>query len=389
MVGGTRSYEMAKRLVKRGHEVHMITTWRESDCRKDWFREEIEGIIIHWLPVPYSNLMSYRKRIAAFFKYALKAGKKAQSINGDVIFATSTPLTISIPAVAAKKKLNVPMVFEVRDLWPELPIVIGALKNPLLIYLAKKLELYSYRHADSIVALSPGMATGIASTGYNKDDIETITNSADLDLFSPDASKSDSFRKNYSEIGDGPIVLYAGSLGVINDLSYLVKLAAKTLSLNSSVRFVIFGNGAEWKKVNSLAEKLGVLNKNLFMYPSIAKVDLISAFCAATISTSLFIDLKEMEANSANKFFDTLASGTTAAINYGGWQAELLHEYNAGFRLNRDVEAASHSLVRLLNDPEKLNVMAKNARKLAISHFSRDDLALRLEKVLVDAVEHQ
>lgn len=382
MAGGTRSYEMAKRLVASGHEVHIITSWREVTEHKDWFYENIEGIHVHWLPILYSNSMSYSQRIKAFFHYALKAGKKAQEIGGDVIFATSTPLTVAIPGVYASKKLAVPMVFEVRDLWPELPIAVGALRNPITKFLAKRLERYAYKNASHVIALSPGMAEGVINVGYPAENVTVIPNSADLTMFCPDQAKADIFREKHRELSDHPFVLYAGTLGIINGVSYFAELAAATAKINPDIRFVIIGHGMEWEKVKLRAETLGVLNKTMFMYAAMPKTELVEAFAAAAVSTSLFVDLKPMEANSANKFFDTLASGTPVAINYGGWQVPLLEKFEAGIRLSRKVEDAAVQLVNLINDEARLSKMANNARKLAESEFSRDLLAVKLESVL-------
>lgn len=134
MAGGTRSYEMARRLVAWGHEVHMITTDREGifDPKQKWYETDEAGIHVHWTPIPYSNKMSYGQRIKAFFAFSWRAARKAAKIGGDVVFATSTPLTIAIPGVYASKRLKIPMVFEVRDLWPELPIAIGSSKKSFI-----------------------------------------------------------------------------------------------------------------------------------------------------------------------------------------------------------------------------------------------------------------
>src|SRR6056297_1317779 len=113
MSGGTRSFEMAKRLVSRGHEVNMITSWRTDHQYHDWFTTCDAGICTHWLPVPYSNEMSYRRRVVAFLTFAMRATKKAASLPADVIFATSTPLTICLPGAYASWKQAIPMVFEV------------------------------------------------------------------------------------------------------------------------------------------------------------------------------------------------------------------------------------------------------------------------------------
>src|SRR3990172_1279191 len=150
--GCTRSYEMARRLVQAGHEVHMVTSdQREGKRPGDWFRTSEEGIQVHWLPVPYSNHMTYRQRIRAFGKFAWGAGPKAAGLGGDVVLAMSSPLTIALPAVYAAKKNKIPMVFEIGDLWPALPIAMGALKNPITIKMAGWLERFAYRHSSTII----------------------------------------------------------------------------------------------------------------------------------------------------------------------------------------------------------------------------------------------
>ncbi|WP_265734406.1 glycosyltransferase [Tamilnaduibacter salinus] len=132
MAGGTRSYEMALRLVRKGHEVHVVTSSTDLTSDSDkWFVETIDGITVHWLPVAYSNSMGFVRRLLAFSEFARKAGRYASKLEADVVFATSTPLTIAIPGIKASKALNAPMVFEVRDLWPDIPIALGVLKSPI------------------------------------------------------------------------------------------------------------------------------------------------------------------------------------------------------------------------------------------------------------------
>lgn len=385
MKGGTRSYEMARRMVARGHEVHMITTRRDNEGTPgEWTVENVDGITVYWLAVPYHNGMSYAERIKAFFQFAMKAGKKAVEVGGDIIYATSTPLTIAIPAVKAKKKLKIPMVFEVRDLWPELPIAMGALKSPLTKYAARKLERYAYFNADQVIGLSPGMSEGVAKTGYLSENITTIPNSCDLDVFGVPRSAGDSFRAERPWLGDKPLVLYAGTMGHINGVSWLAELAAKVKALNPDVRFLVLGEGVDENKVRERAKSLGVYENNFFMEGRIAKQDVPKALQAADVCTSLFVPLKQMWANSANKFFDALAAGRPVAINYGGWQHELVRKNDIGLTLDEgDFESSAKQLVDLLDDPQRQQVYAQNARALAERRFSRDVLA----KHLIDKLE--
>ncbi len=330
--------------------------------------------------------MSYHQRIAAFFSFAFRASKRAIDLGGDVVFATSTPLTIAIPSVNASRKLGIPMVFEVRDLWPELPIAIGALNNPLLKYAARRLEKYAYAHAMRIVALSPGMADGVSRAGYDKNCIDIIPNSADLALFKPNQDAVDRFLKARPELVGGPIVLYPGTLGRINGVGYLARLAALVRNTRPDIRLVVIGDGIEKGEIAFLAQELGVLNVNFFMYPEASKREIPDAFAAATMVISLTIDLPELWANSANKFFDALASGTAVAINYGGWQATLLQESGAGIVLPPDVSVAAKPFLDYFANDSTLIQAGCNARKLAEEKFSRDMLAKQLEVVLEKAI---
>ena len=386
--GGVRSYEMARRLVEWGHEVHMVATDRDVPKGAPERQTVESGIHVHWLPVPYNNSMSYRQRIQAFIKFAYDCTKKAKSIDCDVVYATSTPLTIAIPAVRAAKRHKCPMVFEVRDLWPEIPIAIGAIKSKPLIYAAQWLERYAYRNSAAVVALSPGMRDGVVGTGYPAEQVEIIPNASDLDFFDVPESTGKAFRQKYDWLQDRPMVLYGGTFGFMNGVSYLAEIAAKAFPLNPDVRFVAVGSGRERDLIVENAKRLGVWEKNFYVIEHVPKTEMPSIYCASDIATSLFIDLPEMRANSANKFFDGLASGTPMAINYGGWHQDLLKETGAGIALDpRDHGKAAELLLSHLKDQEWLQNAGKQSRKLAEDQFSRDILTRKLEKTLLKVVE--
>lgn len=386
--GSTRSWEMARRLVAAGHEVQMVTSWREPTTETDWFRTEEEGIHVHWLPVPYSNHMGHAERVRAFVRFAWASARKAASLESDVVFATSTPLTIAIPGIWASRRRGVPMVFEVRDLWPELPIAVGALRNPVSRGLARALERWAYRSSSAVVALSPMMRDGVVSAGFPEERVAVIPNSADLDLFDPAASDPRPFLDAHPELAGRPIVLYAGTMGPINGVGYLVDIARAAAERGrTDVAFVVMGRGAQEELVRRRAAEQGVLGTSFFLYPPVPKASMPGVLAAADVALSLFVDLRPMWANSANKFFDGLASGTPMAINYGGWQADLLRETGAGVVLPpaSPAEAAGILLGRLA-DGTWLREAGRRARRLAEERFDRDELASRLERVLVEAV---
>lgn len=384
MSGGTRSYEMAKRLVAAGHEVQMITTWTDKTEHSNWFHEKIDGIDVHWYPNAYDNSMSFKKRIESFMKFAHAATKKTASFKGsDIIFATSTPLTIAIPAVIASKLLKIPMVFEVRDLWPEIPIAIGALKNPALRLLAKKLELWAYKNSSAIVALSPGMKHGILDTNYPSNQVAVIPNSSDNFELMHDDNAADQFRSKREWLSDNPLLVYTGTFGEINGVGYMVSLASELQRLNSNVKILLVGDGAEKLKVVAKAKSSGVFEENLFIEPSMPKKDIPALLSAATMASALFIDLPEMRPNSANKFFDALASSTPVLLNYGGWMHDLVQQHSCGLAMwQQTIKLVAEQLDEKMNDDEWIKKAGLAARRLAEKQFDRDALAAQLMSVL-------
>lgn len=398
MSGSTRSYEMARRMVGRGHEVHIVTSDRKMNPdRGGWRQEDIDGIQVHWLPVPYRNADGHKRRVRSFMRFAFEAISKAHSLSPDLVFASSTPLTVSIPGILAAWSRRVPFVFEARDLWPELPIAVGALKNPVLRSLASALERQSYGRASAIVALSPGIAAGIKAKLNSEKPLAVIPNACDSDLFAPDPEGAKKFRATHPELGQSPLVLYAGTLGRINNLSYLVQVAQHCDQIHGegghgqpqgkSPKFVVIGHGAEFDQIRTLAARLGLLGRNFFVYHGVSKLEIVEAYRAASLATSIFADVPEMENNSANKFFNSLASGTPIAINYGGWQADLVKQNEAGLVLNRNPALAAQDILDLLADPLRLHSCADNARKLALAEFDRDALADKLVDLLEASFE--
>jgi glycosyltransferase involved in cell wall biosynthesis len=388
--GGTRSYEFARRLVQRGHTVHMVTSIRQPQgSQRGWQESTVAGIHVHAIPVPYGNVMSYRQRIAAFLRFAYHAAGSAARLAPDIVFATSTPLTIALPGAYVAWRCRVPMVFEVRDLWPEMPIALGVIRGKVPIAAARWLERFAYRNAARVIALSPGMRDGVVASGYPSERVSVIPNSCDLDLFTVPSASAQAFRSTLPVANGCALVTYAGSLGTLNGVGYLAQIAAEYRKLDAKeASFLVVGDGRERSSIEALASELGVLNSSFHILGQLPKAEIPLLLSATDVATSLFIDLPEMRKNSANKFFDALASGTPIAINYEGWQADLLRKSGAGLVLPADdPPAAAQLLATFLADRDRLAQAGQAARHLAETRFSRDLLSKEFERVLLLAAE--
>jgi glycosyltransferase involved in cell wall biosynthesis len=382
MSGGVRSYDIASSLVKNGHTVHMVTSAREGIYKDGWTFTNEDGINTHWITLPYSNKLNYLKRLKSFFLFAFYSAKKGSSLEGDIIYASSTPLTIAIPALYISWRKSIPMVFEVRDLWPEVPIAIGILKNPFIKYLAKTLERYTYKKSEAVVALSQGVKNGVINAGYDENKVFVIPNFSNIKLFNSGLT-GEKFRIKRKWLNDSPLLVYTGTFGLINGLTYLVDIAEKLLFLNSNVKILLLGHGREFGSVESYAREKNVLNNNLFIEPSIKKEELPEVLAAADLASNIVINVPELWNNSANKFFDALASGTPVLVNGKGWQAELINKTKSGIvTYGMSLEQSAKTIDDFLHNKNLLKNSSRNALNLSKECFDKDKLVKQVEEVL-------
>jgi glycosyltransferase involved in cell wall biosynthesis len=378
-IGGTRSYEFARRFAARGHEVSMVTAASPGTEQ----RRSVDGIEVIGIRAGFADYMAgtklgYARRALEFARFAIAA--TATVIRGprpDVIYATSPPLTMALPAVAAASRHRAPLVFEVRDLWPEAPIQMGALTNPLLQRLARWLERYVYRHAAHVIALSPGMREGVIAAGTPAEKVTLVPNASDLELFSPDRDGSD-VRERLG-LGDRFVCAYFGAMGEANDLTHVIEAAAL---LDDDVRFVLHGDGKRRRALEELARGRGVGNV-VFSDPLPDKESVARLAAASDVCMTIYKDVPVLYTCSPNKLFDTFAAGRAAIVNTPGWLRQLVEENEAGVYVRpADPGDLAERVAFLRDHPELVQRFGRNARRLAETEFSRDMLAERALGVL-------
>ena len=371
-----------------GHHVDMITTDQAAPTNEGgWTTREEAGIRVHRLSISYSNKMDRRQRLRAFLSFAFLGSRVAAQLDADVIFATSTPLTAAVPAIYASWRNKTPYVFEIRDIWPDVPVALGYLRNPLLRAAAYWLERTAYRRATRLVALAPGMGQHMIDCGAPADIITIIPNGCDVEVF--ERVSSDEIAKIRSDpwLGDRPIILYAGTLGAIGGAAYVVDLAAAALAIDPEVRFVIIGEGREEASIRARAAEIGVLDRNLRMLAAMPKVEVASWFRASTMTLALFSGPKLVWKDAVqNKFFDSLAAGKPMISNHDGWQNEIATSNDVGFSVSADdAAAAAREIIAAAKDTAWLKAVESRARKLSHGEFCRDTQAKSLIDVLTTA----
>ena len=344
-------------------------------------REQVDGIDLVYLNIPYANRYATAVRLASFTAFTIAASVAgALQQKPDVVFASSTPLTVGAAGLLTARLKRAPFVFEIRDLWPAVAIALGALKSRPAIGTAEWLERRLYDGAERVIVLSEGAREELRGRGIPEDKLVLIPNAADLDVFRPDVV-DEGFRAEHGLEGRF-VALYGGAMGRANGLDQLVD-AADALRRwgDTRVAIVAVGDGGERPRLEDRARELGL--DNLLFLPAVPKERLAGILGAADVTLTIFAPYPILETNSPNKFFDSLASGKPVVLNLGGWLRELVEEHEAGVWVpGGNAEALAGALSALAANPERVAEMGRNARALAEREFGRDEMADRLAQTL-------
>jgi len=383
---GTRSYEFAKALIARGHQVTMVCGRSDLSGLKlpfcsdrGWYRGEVDGIDVIALPLAYSNRHGVLKRVWTFLRFAWKSVVIALREEYDLVFATSTPLTAAIPGIAARWFRGKPFVFEVRDLWPELPRAMG-MKNPLLLGGMWILEGLAYRASSACIGLAPGIVEGISRRSAKGHPIALIPNGCDLELFHT------GLRRPIDIPGIDPddfVAGFTGAHGRANGLDAILDAAAVLKRRGDPrVKILLVGDGSEKSRLQARAKAEGL--DNVVFHAPMPKRKL------AVLTASLGCGLMTLDnipafyrGTSPNKFFDYIAAGIPVVNNYPGWLADMITANGFGVAVPpSNPQALADVLVSLASDPVTSVKQGASARRFAEENFGREMLAARMVDTL-------
>ena len=378
--GGTRSYWISQELIKRGHKVTVVTSNSESGHEPGRFNRDWIDVV--YVRNDYSQYYSRLKKIWSFVKFtfqSIKAAAKEKDV--DLVYATSTPLTVGFTALALRALKGWHYVFEVRDLWPEFPIQVGAVRNKLIVWALRKFETRIYKRSDFVVALSPGMQDGVVAAGQPRNRTAMIPNMSKPDRFYPhevDKEIAAQFGIDLNKFN----VVHFGAMGVANGLEYIIN-AAKVLkdSGDDSINFVFMGGGATLPHLKSLVEEYKLDNVQFHGNHKMSTVVEVVNCCDASITS--FKNLPILYTNSPNKLFDSLSAGKPIIVNSAGWTKDLVEKEDCGFFVDPEKpEELADKLLEVKDNQELLDRWGKNARRLSEEVYDKGILAGKVADVL-------
>lgn len=364
--GALRSYFLAKALADRGDKVQVVTG---SDC-KSYTVRNIEGIEVHYMPVPYSNYFSFWKRIFAFLKFVFFVYTNSKIFSqAHICYAISVPLTVGMAAHWMLKHHGVPYIFEVGDLWPDAPIELGVIKNSYLKKRLLQMEKRIYSHASAIVALSPAIRDAIEKKIPDKK-IFVIPNMADTEYFQPESKNISAVER--LGVQDKFVIAYLGAMGFANGLEYLLWCARVCAQENLPVQFLLAGDGVERDNLKRQAKAMQLKNLSIVEFQTRDGIHELM-----NVADAVFVCYRHaaiLETGSPNKFFDGLAAGKLIIINFGGWIKKEIEEARCGFYVDPENPKSIIPQLKALLESGQLKEYQQRARQLAEEKFSRQRL---------------
>lgn len=374
--GSTRSYEIAKFLVSKNNKVTIITG-NSVDSR--------EGIKIISTKTKYKQEYSYLKRLLSFVHYMYKSffiGVKEKGV--DVVYASSTPLTIGLIGMLLAKVKRSEFVFEVRDLWPDIPIELGIIRHGWLKRILLKLESMIYSAADKIIVLSPGMKEDLLRKGVKREKIATVTNFADINYFSLIRSEDKEEALDKLGLKAKFICLYAGTLGFINNIDYILQLAEKTD--DPDIVYLIVGDGKEKERLIQVKESKKL--NNVIFLDQVSKKEAYLLMAVSHMGLCFVRDNEILDRNSQNKLFDFWAAGKPTLINYKGWQHEVMTEYDAGHGFEYSERSKMIEYVKSMKRDKRMYLkIQENIERLTLN-YEKTKLISKLERTLSELVDN-
>lgn len=395
MPGGTRHFDLASELVKKGHDVtifasgfdHHAHRYIKIDPKEKIRVEEYDGVRFVWISTtPYSkndwrrvvNMISYGWRV-------LRCGRGI--LKPDVVIGSSMHPFAALAGWRLARRHKARFIFEVRDLWPQTAVDMGAMKESgLPAKLLYTLEKFMYERAEKIIVLLPYAKEYIVSRGISPEKVFWLPNGVNLDRFdhpSPLDPESE-VAKAFERYRDRFKVVYVGAHGVPNGLDVILEAAKFIQDKNVDIHFIMVGEGAEKGRLVNKARDLEITNITFCEpVPKQAVPTVLRSSDCLVFSIPSF-DIYRYGV-SLNKSFDYLASTKPVAMA-GNPRNNIVKEANCGIAVeSENPKALAEAIIEIYNMPEeKRKELGMNGRRYVEQHHSTKILAEKLEALLGD-----
>jgi glycosyltransferase involved in cell wall biosynthesis len=390
-----RTFEHARHWASFGHDVTVITGFPNHPTGmmrpeyQGYFvkRENVEGIDLLRTWVYCAPNKDFFKRILNFLSFFFSSLVLGSLMTGrpDVVVGTSPQFFCAVAAYLLSVVKRAPFIFEVRDIWPQSAVELGALKNPLIIKILEAIELHLYRRAALIVVVAESTRSYLTGKGISSEKITTVPNGVDpKDLTSADM-KPEQIREKFG-LGDDFVVSYIGTHGMSHALDVVLR-AAERLKEDPKIHFLFVGEGAEKEDLMRLAADLNL--DNVTFINEQPRERLLAFYRASDVSIVPLKRLPIFEKVLPSKLFELMGAGCPMICSVEGEAAQLVRSAAAGLCIEpENTKALIEAINRLQSDEALRKQLGSNGRQFVKTHYLRSKLA---EKYInaIESVVHQ
>jgi glycosyltransferase involved in cell wall biosynthesis len=385
----TRAFEMSRYLASQGHHVTVVTEVpnHPSGIIPPSYRGRLSerrtehGVDVFRLWVWTSPEKTFATRMRFYLSYMGMAALVGSLVRGryDLVYATSPPLFVGAAGLVASLMRRVPLVFEVRDLWPESAVALGELSSRKAIRAAEMLERRLYARARRIVTVTQGIRARLIERGISPDKLALIPNGANIELFRPDPQGAARLRRELGLEG-AFVVLYAGIHGIAQGLEILLE-AANLLRDEPGIQFVMLGEGPRKAALLQQCEALGLTN--LRMLPEVPATAMPAYLSMADCAIVPLKNEPVFASALPSKMFEAWACGTAVVLSVAGEAVDVLNEAGGGVAVQpENPRLLAQAIEHLRTDPDRAQEMGRSGQQYVGEHYTRQEQARRLEALL-------
>ena len=389
----SRVHEMCKRWVRDGHEVQVITcapnhpdgVVYEGYRNRFIQRELTDGIEVTRVWTYLAANQGTYGRIASYISYMLSSTLAALFAKRfDIVIATSPQFFCGWAGVLVRAFRRRPFILEIRDIWPESIVAVGAMSNRRVLRMLEKLELWMYAAATHIVTVGDGYRRQLLAKHVTDDRLSVITNGVDRDRFVP--QPPDLALKAKHGLGDAFVCAYVGTIGMASGLEVVLE-AGKRLQAKGrlDIRFLLVGEGAVRKDLQMQARSAGLDN---VIFTGRQPKELMPAFLS--IADACLVHLRKTDLFASvlpSKIFEAAAMARPIVLGVEGDAADLVQQAGAGMCIEpENVEQLIETVEALADDPSRGVAMGQAGHDYVTTHYDRDILARRYLDVIEDVL---
>lgn len=388
----SRTYENARRWVKEGHKVTVITCVPNHPkgviypgYRNALFQwDEKDGIRVLRVITYLTANEGFLKRTINYVSYMISATLFSALVKKvDLVVSTSPQFFCGMAGLFVSRLKRRPWVLEIRDLWPESIISVGAIKQRSIIGVLEGLERLLYRKADHIISVTHAFKKHIAARGGTEERISVITNGADLDMYVP-LPKENGASREFGLNGHF-VVSYIGTHGMAHALGTVLK-AAKLLEKEKDILFLLAGDGAEREKLLEEKEKMAL--SNVLMLPQQPKEKMPELLACSDVNMVLLRKDPLFLTVIPSKIFEAMAMERPIILGVDGESRAIIESGRCGIPIEPENHVElSETVLKLYRDRQYCQSLGKNGRAYVTQNYSRQSLSEVYLAVLLQTAE--